>query len=75
MSPEHRAGAVMFLFIRSPQRRAPGSPLPSPCRGPPGVKRGHRNPRGRRSSGGGRRSTEEPQLPLTSRQVITGLGR
>lgn len=56
----------MFLFIRSPQRRAPGSPLPSPCRGPPGVKRGHRNPRGRRSSGGGRRSTEEPQLPLTS---------
>ncbi|XP_052552367.1 calcium-binding protein 2 isoform X3 [Tympanuchus pallidicinctus] len=68
MSPEHRAGAVMFLFIRSPQRRVPGSPLPSPCRAPPGVKRGRRNPRGHRSAGGGRRSTEEPQLPPTSKQ-------
>ncbi|XP_042692654.1 LOW QUALITY PROTEIN: calcium-binding protein 2 [Centrocercus urophasianus] len=68
MSPEHRAGAVMFLFIRSTQRRVPGSPLPSPCRAPPGVKRGRRNPRGHRSAGGGRRSTEEPQLPPTSRQ-------
>ncbi|XP_048805572.1 calcium-binding protein 2-like isoform X2 [Lagopus muta] len=66
MSPEHRAGVVMFLFIRSPQRRVPGSPLPSPCRAPPGVKRGRRNPRGHRSAGGGRRSTEEPQLPPTS---------
>lgn len=73
MSPEHRAGVVMFLFIRSPQRRVPGSPLPSPCRAPPGVKRGRRNPRGHRSAGGGRRSTEEPQLPPTSRQVM-GLG-
>lgn len=69
-SSEHRAGAVMFLFIRSPQRRVPGSPLPSPCRVSPGVKRGHRNPRGHRSARGGRRSTEEPQLPPTFRQVM-----
>ncbi|XP_072194205.1 calcium-binding protein 2 isoform X2 [Excalfactoria chinensis] len=52
----------MFLFIRGPQRPAPGSPLPSPCRATPAVKRGHRR------AGGGRRSGEEPRLPPANGQ-------